>query len=239
MDQVVIDYLKPDIPAGLKILDVPLVRATAQLARRATARSCAIPTRTASRSCRGRCRLAQARCRHRHRGRHDRGHLRLRMAWQRAFWPQRSGGWTLCHRLSRAARDRAPRRDARRWPRAVVALQLPSRWRPALLAARRPAVRRAGRRCRATTSKPEDFVAFWSDGSFGIYIHPDIWHEGVFPVTPTGRFFDKQGKVHAASAAISPASSACCSACRCRTRCSRWRTAASARRCRGSRTPGC
>ena len=29
MDQVVIDYLKPDIPAGLKILDVPLVRATA------------------------------------------------------------------------------------------------------------------------------------------------------------------------------------------------------------------
>ena len=45
--------------------------------------------------------------------------------------------------------------------------------------------------------KPENFVAFWSDGSFGIYIHPGIWHEGVFPVTPTGRFFDKQGKVHA------------------------------------------
>ena len=32
--------------------------------------------------------------------------------------------------------------------------------------------------------KPEDFVAFWSDGSFGIYIHPGIWHEGVFPVEP-------------------------------------------------------
>ena len=45
--------------------------------------------------------------------------------------------------------------------------------------------------------KPETFKAFWSDGSFGIYIHPGIWHEGVFPVTPTGRFFDKQGKVHA------------------------------------------
>ena len=45
--------------------------------------------------------------------------------------------------------------------------------------------------------KPEDFVAFWSDGTFGIYIHPGIWHEGVFPVTPGGRFFDKQGKVHA------------------------------------------
>jgi ureidoglycolate lyase len=45
--------------------------------------------------------------------------------------------------------------------------------------------------------RPEDFTAFWSDGSFGIYIHPSVWHEGVFPVTPTGRFFDKQGKVHA------------------------------------------
>jgi ureidoglycolate lyase len=45
--------------------------------------------------------------------------------------------------------------------------------------------------------KPEDFVAFWSDGTFGIYIHPGIWHEGVFPVTPGGRFLDKQGKVHA------------------------------------------
>ncbi len=45
--------------------------------------------------------------------------------------------------------------------------------------------------------EPETFVAFWSDGSFGIYIHPGIWHEGVFPVGPAGRFFDKQGKVHA------------------------------------------
>jgi hypothetical protein len=45
--------------------------------------------------------------------------------------------------------------------------------------------------------RPEDFVAFWSDGSFGIYIHPEIWHEGVFPVGPGGRFFDKQGRVHA------------------------------------------
>jgi len=44
--------------------------------------------------------------------------------------------------------------------------------------------------------KPDDFVAFWSDGSFGIYLHPDVWHEGPFPVEPSGRFFDKQGKVH-------------------------------------------
>ncbi|MCW5746446.1 MAG: ureidoglycolate lyase [Alphaproteobacteria bacterium] len=45
--------------------------------------------------------------------------------------------------------------------------------------------------------RPEQFVAFRSDGSFGIYIHPDIWHEGTFPIAPAGRFFDKQGKVHA------------------------------------------
>ncbi|MEI6203725.1 MAG: ureidoglycolate lyase [Enhydrobacter sp.] len=45
--------------------------------------------------------------------------------------------------------------------------------------------------------KPEDFVAFWSDGGHGIYIHPNIWHEGPFPVGLSGRYFDKQGKVHA------------------------------------------
>ena len=44
--------------------------------------------------------------------------------------------------------------------------------------------------------RPETFVAFWSDGSHGIYLHPNIWHEGPFPVTPAGRFFDKQSKVH-------------------------------------------
>jgi ureidoglycolate lyase len=45
--------------------------------------------------------------------------------------------------------------------------------------------------------KPEDFVAFWSDGAHGIYIHANVWHEGPFPVGPSGSYFDKQGKVHA------------------------------------------
>lgn len=45
--------------------------------------------------------------------------------------------------------------------------------------------------------RPENFVTFWSDGSRGIYIHPGIWHEGVFPCTPRGAFFDRQGAVHA------------------------------------------
>ena len=45
--------------------------------------------------------------------------------------------------------------------------------------------------------KPEDFVCFRFDGSRGLYIHPDIWHEGVFTLEPRQRFFDRQGAVHA------------------------------------------
>jgi hypothetical protein len=45
--------------------------------------------------------------------------------------------------------------------------------------------------------KPKDFVCFRFDGSRGLYIHPNIWHEGVFGVRGTQRFFDKQGAVHA------------------------------------------
>lgn len=44
---------------------------------------------------------------------------------------------------------------------------------------------------------PEKFVCFRFDGSRGLYIHPDIWHEGVFTLGGTQRFFDKQGAVHA------------------------------------------
>ncbi|MDH3452122.1 MAG: ureidoglycolate lyase [Gammaproteobacteria bacterium] len=44
---------------------------------------------------------------------------------------------------------------------------------------------------------PDDFLAFWFDGSRGLYIHPGVWHEAVFPVTDRQPFFDKQGKVHA------------------------------------------
>ena len=52
-------------------------------------------------------------------------------------------------------------------------------------------------RCPATTSAPERFVCFRFDGRQGLYIHPDVWHEGVFAVAGTQRFFDKQGAVHA------------------------------------------
>ena len=45
--------------------------------------------------------------------------------------------------------------------------------------------------------EPGDFVCFRFDGTRGLYIHPDIWHEGVFAIAGTHRFFDKQGSVHA------------------------------------------
>jgi hypothetical protein len=45
--------------------------------------------------------------------------------------------------------------------------------------------------------KPEDFVCFRFDGSRGLYIHPNIWHEGVFAAHGTQRFHDEQGAVHA------------------------------------------
>jgi len=44
---------------------------------------------------------------------------------------------------------------------------------------------------------PEKVVALWCDGSRGLYIHPNIWHEGVFPATDEQRFLDRQGRVHA------------------------------------------
>lgn len=44
---------------------------------------------------------------------------------------------------------------------------------------------------------PERFTCFRFDGTQGLYIHPNIWHEGVFALRGTQRFFDKQGAVHA------------------------------------------
>jgi len=45
--------------------------------------------------------------------------------------------------------------------------------------------------------RPESFVCFRFDGRTGLYLHPNVWHEGVFGVSGTQRFFDKQGAVHA------------------------------------------
>ena len=45
--------------------------------------------------------------------------------------------------------------------------------------------------------KLDDIIAFYCDGSQGLYIHPNIWHEGVFPVSSQQSFRDRQGRVHA------------------------------------------
>ena len=37
---------------------------------------------------------------------------------------------------------------------------------------------------------PDKVVAFWCDGSQGLYIHPNIWHEGIFPVEDEQKFLD-------------------------------------------------
>ena len=45
--------------------------------------------------------------------------------------------------------------------------------------------------------RPEDFIAFYCDGSFGIHIDPGVWHQPVFPLAASAIFDDKQGRVHA------------------------------------------
>jgi hypothetical protein len=45
--------------------------------------------------------------------------------------------------------------------------------------------------------RPEDFVAFHFDGSFGVHIDPGVWHQPVFPVDARATFDDRQGRVHA------------------------------------------
>jgi ureidoglycolate lyase/seryl-tRNA synthetase len=44
---------------------------------------------------------------------------------------------------------------------------------------------------------PADFIAFHCDGSFGIHIDPNVWHQPVFPLAARAVFDDKQGRVHA------------------------------------------
>ena len=44
---------------------------------------------------------------------------------------------------------------------------------------------------------PQRFICFRFAGDRGLYIHPNIWHEGVFTASGRQRFFDEQGAVHA------------------------------------------
>jgi hypothetical protein len=45
--------------------------------------------------------------------------------------------------------------------------------------------------------QPENFICFLCNGHQGLYIHANIWHEGVFAISGKQRFLDRQGAVHA------------------------------------------
>lgn len=45
--------------------------------------------------------------------------------------------------------------------------------------------------------RPDQFICFLCEGNQGLYIHPNIWHEGVFAIEGRQRFLDRQGAVHA------------------------------------------
>ncbi|MBY0534403.1 MAG: ureidoglycolate lyase [Chitinophagaceae bacterium] len=45
--------------------------------------------------------------------------------------------------------------------------------------------------------QPENFICFLVPANKGLYIHANIWHEGVFAIKGKQRFLDKQGAVHA------------------------------------------
>jgi hypothetical protein len=45
--------------------------------------------------------------------------------------------------------------------------------------------------------RPEDFVAFHCDGSFGIQIFPEVWHQPAAPIGQRMTIDNKQGRVHA------------------------------------------
>ncbi len=44
--------------------------------------------------------------------------------------------------------------------------------------------------------KMDNWVAFYCNGSFGVCIHPNVWHEAIAPINGVANFYDKQGKVH-------------------------------------------
>lgn len=44
---------------------------------------------------------------------------------------------------------------------------------------------------------PDKFVNFYFEGDKGLYIHPNVWHEGIFPLATKARFYDEQGSIHA------------------------------------------
>jgi ureidoglycolate lyase/seryl-tRNA synthetase len=57
--------------------------------------------------------------------------------------------------------------------------------------------------------RPEHFVAFYCDGSFGLHIDPGVWHQPVFPLAASAQFDNRQGRVHACIAVDFPSEFGC------------------------------
>ena len=192
-----IDYLRPDLPPGLRRVVMPVVDAS-PAALRGYGRLVDDPAECEVEIVRWPQRGTPAdRRRHRRPGRHDRGRLRQRMAGRHPVRPQRRRRRPLHPRLRRAARGRAhrPRRARRAGSCCGTRTTTPT---AASCSSRSTRGRSSCRsRCPATTSRPSASSAFASTAAQGLYIHPDIWHEGVFGLAGTQRFFDKQGAVHA------------------------------------------
>jgi ureidoglycolate hydrolase len=59
--------------------------------------------------------------------------------------------------------------------------------------------------------RPEDFVAFRFDGRQGLYIHANVWHEGVFACRARSASSTSRARCTRASRSTSRASSVACS----------------------------
>jgi len=44
---------------------------------------------------------------------------------------------------------------------------------------------------------PSDFKAFKVENGMGLYIHPNVWHEAIVPLSERATFYDEQGAIHA------------------------------------------
>lgn len=44
---------------------------------------------------------------------------------------------------------------------------------------------------------PEDFIAYWCDGTAAVHVNAGTWHQPLFPVHDGTRALNKQGRVHA------------------------------------------
>lgn len=44
---------------------------------------------------------------------------------------------------------------------------------------------------------PDDFIALYSDGTYGVNMHPGVWHTAPLPLAARATYDNKQGSVHA------------------------------------------